>query len=247
MIHTSPELLKFPDIQHGFFEQSATEMPSLNCAFVNSESAEQVHAQRQFMIKIMRGEETPLLTLKQIHSATVHIVESTSQILPEGDALVTRRKNIALGVLTADCGPVIFADPTNEVIGIAHAGWRGAMAGILGKTIKAMESLGAERDSLYAILGPTIQQSHYEVGSEFEELLGSDAHLFLKKSQKDGHFYFDLPHYIVMELEKLGVASPYNLALNTFTGNFFSRRKALQKSQHPLFKGLCNLSAIAMS
>ena len=110
-----------------------------------------------------------------------------------------------------------------------------------------MENLGALRQNIIAALGPTIAQDSYEVGPEFEELLGTKAHQLLKPSEKKDHFYFDLPQFIMFKLSDSKIKNFEDLKVNTFTGNFFSRRGALHKSQHAQYKGLCNLSAIAIS
>ena len=247
MIHHASNLSKLSNISHGFFECSSAEMPSLNCAFVEAESRPQVENQRDFMMTKMADKSLPLKTLKQIHSPTVHIVESADQVLPEGDGLVTDIPNLAIGILTADCGPLLFSDPENKVIGAAHAGWRGAMSGVIESTISQMEKLGANRQNIIAALGPTIAQESYEVGPEFEDLLGSNSTPLLKPAEKEDHFYFDLPGYIMLQLTHSNIKNFENLKLNTYTKNFFSRRKALHKSQHSQFRGLCNLSAIAIT
>lgn len=246
MIHFAPNLSKHLNISHGFFECSSVEMPSLNCAFIEAEPRPQVEKQRAFMIEKMAGKTLPLKTLKQIHSPTVHIVESVDQILNEGDGLVTQIPNVAIGILTADCGPLLFADPENKVIGAAHVGWRGAMSGVIESTISQMEKLGANRQNIIAALGPTIAQSSYEVGPEFEDFLGPYCTQFLKPAEKEDHFYFDLPGYIMFQLTHSKIKNFEDLKLNTYSGNFFSRRKTLHKSQHSQTKGFCNLSAIAI-
>lgn len=247
MIHHAFNLSKISNIHHGFFEKSSDTMTSLNCSFLDSELKDQVEQQRDYMMQRMSGKTLPLKTLKQIHSPTVHVVESADQTLEEGDGLVTNLTHVAIGILTADCGPILFADPENQVIGAAHAGWRGAMADIIETTISQMENLGANRGNIIAALGPTIAQDSYEVGPEFEELLGGKAHQFLRPSGKKDHFYFDLPQFIMFKLTDSKIRNFEDLKVNTFTGNFFSRREALHKSQHSQYKGLCNLSAIAIS
>ena len=244
MIHHASNLSNLPQFRHGFFEKSAPQKPSLNAATTDHETPEEIQSQREFMMHALTGQTVPLMLLKQIHSPTVHIVDSADQVLKEGDGLVTKEKNIALGILTADCGPILFADPENGVIGAAHAGWRGALAGVIESTVAKMETLGAERSRIIAALGPTIQPSHYEVGPEFEELLSHNATMFLRPSEKKAHFYFDLPLYIQTKIKEAHIENFEDLKLNTFTGNFFSRREALHKSQSVNYGGPCNLSAI---
>jgi len=145
-----------------------------------------------------------------VHSADVIEVREPWEegYRPKVDALVTRNPDIAIGILTADCGPVLFADKENGVVGAAHAGWKGATSGVLDNTVSAMETIGAERQSITAILGPTISQENYEVGPEFVERLleiHPDNKDYLIKSAKPGHAMFDLPAYIVARLTIAGV------------------------------------------
>jgi len=187
--------------------------------------------------------------LKQIHSSHVITVENP-ELIPldaEGDALVTRHKGIILGVVTADCAPVLFYDPVNKVIGAAHAGWKGAVAGILENTLDAMENIGAERETIHAALGPTIYQKHYEVGPEFPEIILNNHHDyedFFIPSQKTGHHYFCLPTYVRRRLERAGIKAFEDTQLDTFTGPFFSRRETLHKGEE--LRGRGHLSAIAI-
>ena len=131
--------------------------------------------------------------------------------------MVTSVPGLALGVLTADCGPVLFADPENRVAGAAHAGWKGATGGVLENTISAMEKLGAKREYIRAALGPTISADNYEVGPEFvDHLLGLDASndVFLKPSANNGHAMFDLPGYIVTRLGNAGIDAAWTRPLH---------------------------------
>lgn len=163
-----PYLSQFPSLKHGFFESSA----------------EILESQRDQAMNRMAGCLIPLQTLKQVHGDKVIVVNEILNEEQEGDGLVTNVKGIALGVQTADCGPIVFYDPLAEVIGTCHAGWRGAKAGILQATINAMEDLGAKRSRIYATLGPTIQQIDYEVGPEFPELIGEAYETYFLPSQK---------------------------------------------------------------
>jgi polyphenol oxidase len=139
-------------------------------------------------------------------------------------------------VLTADCRPVLFADHQAGVIGACHAGWKGAVSGVADATITAMESLGAERARIHAVLGPTIGPQSYEVGPEFPKpFLEQDARhaRYFSASPKPGHFMFDLPRYLTDRLGRSGIASASNLALDTYTdeSRFFSYRRATHRAE----------------
>jgi len=190
------------------------------------------------------GEPLPSVTLNQVHGThVIHVTESTLQNT-EGDGLVTATPGIALGILTADCGPVLFCDPTQKIIGACHAGWRGARAGILQETLKAMETLGAERSNICAVLGPTICQDKYEVGPEFPELIGKAYETYFKPAVKPGHHYFNLPLYICDQLKAEGLSQIYDLKCDTFVTQFASWRRF--SSQGKTKMDFSNLSAIAI-
>ena len=152
---------------------------------------------------------------------------------PRADALVTRTPGLAVGVSTADCGPLLFADAEAGVVGAAHAGWRGALTGVIEATVAAMEELGAKRARIAAALGPTIRQPNYEVGPEFVERFlaadGSNARFFTP-SQREGHAMFDLPGYIAERVQRAGIANFEDLGLCTYAEpeRFFSYRRMTQ-------------------
>jgi len=173
----------------------------------------------------------------QTHSTIVLPVaepwDDTATGRPEGDALVTDQPGIAIGVVTADCAPVLFADAHAGVVGAAHAGWRGAMGGILSNTIAAMEALGADRSRIMAAIGPTIAQASYEVDAPFREHFtpGDDAH-FAPAPEREGkaRWHFDLPGYIAAQLERAALRSVHDLARDTFaeSARYHSYRRASQ-------------------
>ncbi|NDC56659.1 MAG: peptidoglycan editing factor PgeF [Alphaproteobacteria bacterium] len=151
-----------------------------------------------------------LLTLYQIHSPRVVIVDDlfSPDNRPEGDAMVTREKNVALGILTADCVPVLLADRMNGVVGAAHAGWRGALSGVLENTVEAMARLGAQKENIQAALGPCIAQQNYEVGPDVYEAFVSardDAVRFFAPAPREGHHMFNLPGLVRLRLRQAGV------------------------------------------
>lgn len=171
-----------------------------------------------------------LATVHQIHSPDVVTVASTYDgTRPQADAMVTATPGIVLGVLAADCGPILFADRDNRVIGAAHAGWKGALTGVLENTIEAMVALGARRETITACLGPSISQASYEVGPEFVDRFTSYdpgyARYFIP-SERPGHAMFDLPALTVGRLRKAGVSAE-SLDICTYpdADRFFSYRR----------------------
>jgi YfiH family protein len=154
----------------------------------------------------------------------------------KADALVTDRPDLAIGVATADCGPVLFADGEAGVIGAAHSGWKGAVSGILENTIAAMETLGARRDRIAAILGPTISGRNYEVGPEFRERFlerSTGNQRYFRPSEREHHHYFDLPAFITDTIAANGVAECRSLELCTYADEdrFFSYRRATHRGE----------------
>jgi polyphenol oxidase len=170
-----------------------------------------------------------LVSLSQIHSATVHTV-SGREDRPEGDGMVTATPGVALGILTADCAPVLLSDPEAKVIGAAHAGWKGALGGVLEATLEAMERLGASRGQIRAAIGPCISQDNYEVGWDFRDRfleLGLKNRRFFVPSDREGHYRFDLSGYAAHRLTAAGVASVVALGVCTYPAEngFFSFRR----------------------
>ncbi|MFN3481505.1 MAG: peptidoglycan editing factor PgeF [Rhabdaerophilum calidifontis] len=179
-----------------------------------------------------------LLSLYQIHSAlAVPVVapwDSASR--PRADAMVTERPGLAIGVGTADCGPVLFADPEARVIGAAHAGWKGALGGVLEATLDGMEALGARRARILAALGPMLSQAHYEVGPEFEARFRAEDPAnarFFREGARPGHPHFDLPGYLRARLEHAGIAAIDDLAHCTYSDEtrFYSYRRKTHRGE----------------
>ena len=154
---------------------------------------------------------------------------------PHGDALVTRTEGLAIGVTAADCGPILFVDPNARVVGAAHAGWKGALSGILESTVEAMEKLGAERSGIVAAIGPLIRQHSYEVGGEFiERFVEADAEnaLFFLPSAREGHAMFDLAGFIRMRLENNGVLMIDDIGIDTYSDDrFYSYRRSVHRKE----------------
>jgi len=176
------------------------------------------------------------LSVHQIHSPDAVVATGPWQgDKPRADALVTRTEGIALGVTAADCGPILLVDPTARVIGAAHAGWKGALTGVLESTIDAMEKLGAERGGIVAAIGPLIRQRSYEVGGEFvERFIDADAEngMFFLPGERNGHAMFDLAGFIRMRLENAGVLMIDDVGIDTYSDErFYSYRRSVHRKE----------------
>ncbi len=178
-----------------------------------------------------------LVTLYQIHSADVVLVSAPFDdgVRPRADALVTDRPGLLLGILTADCAPVLFADMQAKVIGAAHAGWKGALAGVTDSTISAMEGLGADRSRIVAVIGPCISRMSYEVDDAFARRFGeadpANEHFF--SGGRDGHHQFDLEGYVASRLASAGIGHVEILGLDTYSDpeRFFSFRRSTHRNE----------------
>jgi polyphenol oxidase len=236
------EHLKLKGVSHGFFTRggghSTGIFASLNCGLGSGDDPELVRMNRDVVARALKVQEGYLVTAHQVHSADVAEVTDVWPVgdRPKVDGLVTRTKGIAIGVLTADCGPVLFADATADVIGCCHAGWKGALAGITDATVEAMEKLGAKRSNIVAVLGPTISKIAYEVGPEFPKPFldqSDDNAAFFTPSKKEGHFMFDLPAYIGRRLNALGLKDVQDVAECTYTdeASYYSYRRATHRGE----------------
>ncbi|MGE4246682.1 MAG: peptidoglycan editing factor PgeF, partial [Parvibaculaceae bacterium] len=212
-------------IRHAFFTRegghSSGLYASLNCGFGSDDDKTLVRRNREQVAERMQVVPEKLLTVWQWHSADAHHVEAPWNPLhpPKADAMVTDRPGFALGILTADCTPVLFAAVDGRVIGAAHAGWKGAISGVLETTLEAMERLGARRGDIHATIGPTISQASYEVSHDFrEKFVAADPAnaTFFIPSRREMHFMFDLPGYVRARLEGAGVASISDVATCTY-------------------------------
>lgn len=237
----SPNLEAMPAITHGFFGReggvSTGIYESLNCGPGSDDDRAAVIANRE----IVRGAigANALVTVHQIHSADATIVTAPWDIGhgQECDAMASATPGIALGILTADCAPVLFADEEAGVIGAAHAGWKGALGGIIESTLKAMEKLGAERGRIAAAIGPCISQTHYEVGPEFHTRFASAAPAntrFFIACERTGHFRFDLEGFVAARLADAGLSRIQPLSACTYAQEhaFFSFRRATHRGEN---------------
>lgn len=230
-----------PGISHAFFTReggvSGGLYDSLNGGLGSHDNPTHVAENRRRMAEDLGVAAENLLSVHQIHSpdAVVAIGPWQGGIRPRADAIVTVTENLAIGVTTADCGPVLLVDPNARVIAAAHAGWKGALTGILEATIAAMESLGADRRRTLAALGPMIRQQSYEVGAEFvERFLDTDAAnaVFFLAASREGHAMFDLAGFIRMRLEKAGVLMIDDLGIDTYSDErFYSYRRSVHRHE----------------
>lgn len=249
---TVPSLAAGLDAPHGFFTRaggvSTGQFATLNCSLSGRDDPEAV-AENRARARAALGAPT-LVGLFQVHGPEVVVVDEPwgNDARPQADALVTRRRGVALGIVTADCAPVLFLDAEAGVIGAAHAGWRGALAGVLEATVAAMERLGAARGRISAAIGPTIAQASYEVAADMHDaVLAADAtHVrFFADSERAGRWRFDLPGFCAATLARAGVGRVSDLGLDTYAepGRFFSYRRATHAGAGPIGH---QLSAIAL-
>jgi YfiH family protein len=230
-----------PKLAHGFFTRkggkSSGIYEGLNTGVGSGDHRDTVLANRALVSAHLGAPSGFIATPHQIHSSDVLQVRQAWKEgeRPVADAVVTDVPGLAIGVLTADCGPVLFCAADGAVIGAAHAGWKGATGGILENTIAAMESLGAPRDTITATLGPTISQANYEVGPEFVErllALGAANSRYLVASATPGHALFDLPAYILARLGAAGVMARWTgQCTYADPARFFSYRRTTHKGE----------------
>ncbi|MBO6894173.1 MAG: peptidoglycan editing factor PgeF [Roseibium sp.] len=236
------EDLKIDGVRHGFFTRnggvSQGIYASLNIGLGSDDARDLVMENRQRVATDMGVDVNLLMSPYQVHSPDVITLSSPWQDGADrkADALVTDTPGLAIGVSTADCGPVLFADPKAKVVGAAHSGWKGAITGVLENTVKAMEGLGAKSDNIVAVLGPTISQKAYEVGPEFQKRFAEQDkanEIYFLPSEKPGHFMFNLPGFITNRLEELGLAQVADLAVCTYADEerYFSYRRTTHRQE----------------
>jgi YfiH family protein len=251
-VSTLNEVLR---IRHGFFTRqggvSEGLYASLNCGFGSQDNPEHVTANRNLAMSTLDVPPQCLATVYQQHTTKVSIIGddwAPGQEPQVADAMVTNRPGIALGILTADCAPVLLADRKANVVAAVHAGWRGALGGILDNAVQAMVSLGAKTNRIVASVGPCIAQRSYEVGPEFPIPFleqDGDNHFFFTAAQREGHYFFDLPGYVARRLAKASVSEVARTPCDTFReeSRFFSYRRSVLKGEGDYGR---NLSAIVL-
>jgi polyphenol oxidase len=234
---TSGALGTDPGIRHAFFTRqggvSEGLFGSLNCGFGSGDEPQRVAANREIAMARLGQTADRLVTVRQIHSAGVVVVERPwrREESPTADGLVTAVPGIALGVLAADCAPILFYDPVARVIGAAHGGWRGALGGVVDATIAWMAELGAERPHIRAAIGPCIARRSYEVGPEFPQPFVTEDPgniRFFAPAPGPGRFLFDLGGYIAHRLARAGITTVEVAPHDTVAEEewFFSYRRA---------------------
>ena len=240
MIHAPS--LSSPNIRHAFFtrEGGASEgiYATLNGGIGSRDAPDKVRENRARMASALGVEPTHFVTCYQIHSPNVIVATEpwTRENSPRADAIVTRTPGLAIGVSTADCGPILFADGSAGVIGAAHAGWKGALTGVLEATIAAMEKLGAQRSRISSAIGPLIRQPNYEVGPEFVQRFVTEDDQngrFFVNATRIGYAMFDLPGYIRSRLERTEIQGVEDLGLCTYadSARFFSYRRTTHRAE----------------
>ncbi len=256
---TTPTLLAIPGLRHGFFTRrgGVSEGPfaSLNCSLSGADDRERVRENRRRAMDALGLPAGALHGLRQVHGTAVAEVDAAGWdegAGPAADAVVTRRPGVALGIVTGDCAPVLFADAEAGVVGAAHAGWRGAAAGVLEGTVAAMERLGASRARVVAAVGPCIAQVSYEVGPDLRNAVlaaagdAKGAARFFAPGRREDRWQFDLAGYCAARLRALGLGAVEHAAADTLADEdrFFSHRRRTLAGGGPLGH---QLSAVALA
>jgi len=255
MMLTSPLLGALPGLAHAFFTReggvSDGVYASLNGGLGSDDMRPHVLENRARMAAALGVAPSHFATVHQVHSPDAVVIEAPwdEAARPRADAIVTRKPALAIAVSSADCGPVLFADAAAGVIGAAHAGWRGALTGVLEATVAAMEKEGASRRNIKAALGPMISRHAYEVGPEFElRFREADpaSRAFFAPAERAGHFMFDLPGYIGGRLETAEIGGFEDLRRCTYGDDemFYSYRRMTHRREADYGR---HLSAIALS
>lgn len=232
-------------VDHGFFSRhggvSEGLYRGLNCGAGSRDDPVAVRRNRSRVAEELGLKADALLSVHQIHSADVVVVDDpagleTSPDMPRADAMVTRRADVGLGILVADCAPVLLADAAAGIVGAAHAGWKGALGGVVEATVSAMESMGADARRIIAAVGPCIHQHSYEVDHRFRDrVLAGDpgGERFFADGRRPGHCQFDLPGYVASRLRFAGVNHTMCVDADTYgdEARFFSYRRATHRSE----------------
>jgi hypothetical protein len=242
-------------VVHGFFGRqggvSSGIFASLNCGHGSNDEAAAVAENRSRVARWLGTTGDRVLTLYQIHSADALHVTSLWERgqSPKADGMATTMRGVVLGVLAADCAPILFADHEAGVIGCAHSGWKGAIGGVAASTVALMETLGASRRRIRAAVGPCISQRSYEVGPEFQARFVEDNPAnarYFAPSLRPAHWQFDLPHYVASRLDALDLASVELLNGCTYAGEaeYFSYRRTTHRGEGDYGR---NISAIMLT
>ncbi len=255
---TSNILSEQGGLRHGFFTRrggvSAGIYASLNCGPGSADDGDRVSENRARVMRALgdrAGAAQRLNTLAQVHSARVLRLRQAlpRDQHPRADALVTDVPGLVIGVLAADCVPVLFADTAGTVVAAAHAGWKGALGGIVAATVAAMGEMGAPAQRIIACVGPCIQQPSYEVGGELrQQFIDADGgnRAYFRDAQRAGHYMFDLSKYVTHRVAAAGIAGVERMALDTYAReqDFFSYRRATHREESDYGR---QVSAIALT
>ena len=235
-------LKKLPGISHGFFTRdggvSDGVYASLNGGTGSNDQPAHIVENRARMAAGIGVAADRFLTCYQIHSPEVVVAETpwTQEQRPRADAIVTKIPKLAIGISTADCGPVLIADPDARVIGAAHAGWRGALTGVIEATLAAMEKLGGRRSRMVAATGPMIRQPNYEIGQDLMDrfvAVQPNNVRFFKPAQRPGHAMFDLAGFVLSRLRRAEIAEIEDLGHCTYADSkqFYSYRRSVHRAE----------------
>ncbi len=241
-------------VVHGYFGRqggvSSGKYASLNCGFGSGDDSSCVRENRSRVAQSLGTVEANLLTVYQIHSADGVQVEASwaREDAPKADAMATVVRGVALGILTADCAPVLLSDEGAGVVGAAHAGWKGALDGVLEAVVTLMERLGANRSRIRAAVGPCIGQDSYEVGPEFFDRFKTaapDNHQYFVPASRETHWQFDLPGFVADRLMALGVSGVDRMGQDTYANemDYFSFRRSTHRGEVDYGR---NMSAIML-
>jgi purine-nucleoside/S-methyl-5'-thioadenosine phosphorylase / adenosine deaminase len=239
MMIRAPSLAEIDGVGHGFFTRlggsSEGIYASLNCGPGSRDDARAVTENRARVARLLGVGSDKLVTVYQKHSNTAAVAKKPwgKGKTPDADAVVTATPGLAIGILTADCAPVLLCDPQARVIGAAHAGWRGALSGIVEATVEAMTGLGADPGRIRAAIGPAISQGAYEVGEDYKaQFLAEepDSEAFFVTDEGSGEPHFDLPGYVAERLTRAGVGETLDLGLCTYYDE--TRLFSYRRSQH---------------
>jgi len=252
--YLTSDVLPFDDrIRHGFFTRqggvSTGIYAALNCGLGSGDAPENVRQNRDRAAAALGIDK--LAGVHQVHGCAVHVIRTREDAVlrPQADGLVTDLAGIGLSVLSADCTPILFADPGSGIIGAAHSGWKGALSGIGEAVISAMLQMGAERQAIMAAIGPCISQAAYEVGADFEQnYLAADpsSGAYFAKSASPGKRQFSLASYVAARLERAGIGAVKNLDLCTYQdeARFFSFRRTTHRGEGDYGRGISVIALV---
>ena len=233
----SKNLRKFKQLKHGFFNSkggvSKGIYKSLNCGPGSFDKSNLISTNLKLVLRKLKSNQKKLVLLHQVHSNKIFFINKQVKKKLIGDGLLTKNKNLAIGILTADCCPILFYDPKKNIIGAVHAGWKGAFKNISGKMVSEFKKKGTKLEDLYVAIGPTISQNSYEVKKDFKyrflrQKLSNRKFFKIKRNK----IYFDLVGYIYNQMKKSGIKNIEIIKKDTFNpkNNFFSARRSLKNN-----------------